>query len=87
MILAKAITTIDTELSHASRDETPVRTLMDFGSNERTRSFPKQIGDWNGSDYNTTRIAESLSADVMLMRAYSHPKEIISTCVLPHQKS
>lgn len=74
MIFAKAITTIDTELSHASRDETPVRTLMDFGSNEHIRSFPKQIGDWNGSDYNTTRIAESLGADVMLMRAYSHPK-------------
>ena len=35
----------------------------------------------------STDPAESLSAGVMLMRAYSHPKEIISTCVLPHQKS
>ena len=74
MLLAKSITAIDTELSHASGDETPVRALMDFGSNEHMCSFPEQIGDWRGSDYNTTRVAESLGADVMLMRAYSHPK-------------
>ncbi|RZB31400.1 MAG: hypothetical protein AEth_00730 [Candidatus Argoarchaeum ethanivorans] len=73
-ILAKSITTIGTELSHATEDEMNVRTKMDFGSNEHMRTFPKQIGDWNGSDYNTTRAAESLGADVILMRAYSHPK-------------
>ena len=74
MIIAKSITTIGTELSHASESETPVRTLMDFGSNEHMRAFPMQIGDWKGSDYNTTRVAERLGADVLLMRAYSHPK-------------
>ena len=74
MILAKAVTTIGTELSHATEDETHVRTKLDFGNNEHIQAFPKQIGDWTASDYNTTRLAESLGADVMLMRAYSHPK-------------
>ena len=74
MLLAKSITTIGTELSHATGDETPVRAMMDFGNNEHMQAFPEQIGDWKGSDYNTSRIAESLSADVLLMRAYSHPK-------------
>ena len=73
MLLAKSITTIGTELSHASESETPVRTLMDFGSNEHMRAFPIQIGDWKGSDYNTTWTTEFLDADVVLMRAYSHP--------------
>lgn len=74
MILAKAVTTIGTELSHATEDEMRVRTKMDFGSNEHIQAFPMQIGDWKASDYNTTRIAESLGADVLLMRAYSHPE-------------
>ena len=74
MIFAKNITTIDTELSRASGGETSVRAKMDFGNNEYIQAFPKQIGDWNGSDYDTTGVAESLGADVMLLRAYSHPK-------------
>jgi hypothetical protein len=74
MLIAKSITTIGTELSHASESETLVRTLMDFGNNEHMRAFPMHIGDWKGSDYNTTRIAERLGADVLLMRAYSHPR-------------
>ncbi|MBN1762757.1 MAG: exosortase-associated EpsI family protein [Methanomicrobia archaeon] len=74
MILAKSVTTIGTELSHATGDELRVRTRMDFGNNEHMRAFPKQIDDWTASDYETTGITESLNADVILMRAYSHPK-------------
>lgn len=74
MLLAKSITTIGTELSHATGDETPVRAKMDFGSNEHMQAFPEQIGDWKGSDYDTTGVAESLGADVLLMHAYLHPK-------------
>ena len=74
LLLAKTVTMIDTELSHASGDETHVRAKLDFGNNEHMQAFPEQIGDWKSSDYNTTRIAKSLGADVMLMRAYSHPK-------------
>ncbi len=73
MLIAESITTIDTELSHASKDATPVRAKLDFGNNEHMRAFPNKIGDWRGSDYNTTGVAERLGADVMLMRAYSHP--------------
>ncbi len=74
MLFAKTITTIDTELSHASEGANFVRAKMDFGNNEHMQAFPKQIGDWSASDYNTTGIEESLGADMMLMRAYSHPK-------------
>ena len=74
MLFAKTITTIDTELSRASEDVNFVRAKMDFGNNEHMQAFPKQIGDWSASDYNTTGIEESLGADMMLMRAYSHPK-------------
>lgn len=74
MILGKAITTIGTELSHATGDEMIVRTKMDFGNNKHMQAFPKQIGDWTAFDYETKRLAEVLGMDVMLMRAYSHPK-------------
>jgi hypothetical protein len=74
MILAQSITTIGTELSRATADETYVRTKLDFGNNEHMQAFTKQVGVWNASDYNTTEVAEDLNADVMIMRAYSHPK-------------
>ncbi|NIA12125.1 MAG: exosortase-associated EpsI family protein [Nitrospiraceae bacterium] len=73
-IFGGGITTIGAELSRATGNEIPVQTKMDFGNNEHIRAFPKRIGDWNGSDYDTTSAAERLGADVMLMRAYSHPK-------------
>jgi hypothetical protein len=46
MILAKSVTTIDTELSHASDSAMFVRAKMDFGNNEHLRTFPTDIGDW-----------------------------------------
>ncbi len=73
-ILASSVTTIDTELIHASGDAMSVRTMMDFGSSEHIAAFPMIIGDWRGNDYETAKLKESLGADVMLMRAYSHPK-------------
>ena len=74
MILAKTITTIDTELSHVSEDTMFVRAKMDFGNNEHMRTFPTDIGDWSSRvDYDTSGVAASLGADVMLMRVYRHP--------------
>lgn len=73
MIFAKSFTTIGTELSHASSDETLVRAKIDFGSNEHMRAFPKEIGNWWGTDYDTKGLAKRLGADVLLMRAYSNP--------------
>ncbi|MHC1585530.1 MAG: exosortase-associated EpsI family protein [Candidatus Syntropharchaeia archaeon] len=75
MIFARSITTIDTELSHATGEELIVRTKMDFGNKEHVQAFPGKIGNWTVSeDYNTTEMVESLNADVILLRAYSHPK-------------
>jgi len=74
MILAKRVTMIGTELSYATGDELPVRTKLDLGNNEHMQAFPSKIGEWTGFDYNATGVAESLHADVLLMRVYSHPK-------------
>ena len=73
-IFARSITMIDTELSHVSGDATQVRTKLDFGNNEHMRAFSNNIGGWESSDYDTTRVAESLGADVMLMRDYINPE-------------
>jgi hypothetical protein len=74
MILAKRVTMIGTELSYATGDELPVRTKLDLGNNEHMQAFPKQIGAWTAYDYNATGVAESLHADVLLLRAYSRPQ-------------
>ena len=74
MIFAKRVTMIGTELSYATSYELPVRTKLDLGNTEHLQAFPKKIGEWSGYDYNTTGLKEALGADVMLMRAYSHPK-------------
>jgi len=73
MIIAKSITTIDTELSHATGDETPVRTLMDFGDAEHVRAFPRHIGDWKSMHFNTSKLEKALRADTMLLRVYANP--------------
>lgn len=73
-IFARSVTMIDTELSHVSGDAVVVRTKLDFGNNEHMRAFSNDIGGWEGSDYDTTRVAESLGADVMLMRDYINPE-------------
>jgi hypothetical protein len=72
MILAKQVSVIDTELSRASGHETSVRTKMDFGNNEHVQAFPREIGDWQSIVFNTSKLAERLRADVMLLRAYGH---------------
>ena len=73
-LLSKSITTIDTELSHASGDETPVRTRMDFGNVEHMDAFPKTIGDWSGREFVASeRYKQSLGADMLFMRAYWRP--------------
>ena len=73
MITGKSITTIDTELSHATGDETPVRTLMDFGDAEHIDAFPRNIGDWKSMHFNTSRLEKALRADAMLLRVYANP--------------
>lgn len=73
MVLAHTVTFIDTKSFRSSTDQTPVRTKMDIGNSEHMRKFPKVIGKWKGSDYETSEIEKRLNADVILMRAYQKP--------------
>ena len=73
MIITKSITTIGTELSHATGDETPVQVKMDFGDAEHVRAFPRHIGDWKSMHFNTSRLEKALRADAMLLRVYANP--------------
>lgn len=72
-VLSPGVTFIDSELHRSSGDEAYVRTKMDFGSAEHMSSFPMEIGEWKGYDYDTKDISESLGADVILLRGYDRP--------------
>lgn len=72
-VFSTGVTFIDSELHRSSGDEAYVRTKMDFGSSEHVSTFPMEIGDWKGYDYDTTGIGENLGADVILLRAYERP--------------
>ena len=74
MILAKSITSIGTELSRATGDELTVRTKIDFGSNDHMQAFTRQVGNWTGSETDTSGLKEALGADVLLMRTYVQPE-------------
>ena len=69
-ILARQATFIGTELQYASDNEIQVRTKMDFGDIEHLQAFPKQFGDWIGLDFESSEMAESLGADLLLLRIY-----------------
>lgn len=71
--LSPGVTFIDSELHRSSGEEAYVRTRMDFGSAAHVSSFPKQIGEWTGYDYDTREAEESLKADVILLRGYDRP--------------
>jgi hypothetical protein len=73
VIFSKGVSLIDTELYEASGAKNYVRTKLDFGDAEHIKTFPKQIGVWEGFDYGTSKVAEDLGADVMLLRGYSRP--------------
>ncbi len=69
-ILALQATFIGTELQYASESETRVRTRMDFGDVEHMKTFPKRFGNWLGLDFGSSVIAETLGADLLLLRTY-----------------
>ena len=75
MLLAKQVSMMDTELSHASGHETSIRVKMDFGSNAHVQALPTKIGDWQSvGSCNKSQLAEQLGANVMLLRGYRHPR-------------
>jgi hypothetical protein len=69
-IFSPVITFIDTELYRSSGNEASVRTIMDFGSEEHMSEFPREVGKWEGYDYDTTEYVQLLGADIMLLRSY-----------------
>lgn len=72
-LLSKRVSFISTELYRSSGSDVSVRTRMDFGDNEHMKSFPTEIGEWEGFDYDTTEAQEDLGADVVLLRGYDEP--------------
>lgn len=70
LLFSPVATFIDTELYRSSGNEVSVRTKTDFGSQEHMAAFPREIGKWEGYDYDTTKYVELLGADVMLLRRY-----------------
>lgn len=69
-ILAPQATFIGAELRYAARDETQVRTKMDFGDIEHMRAFPMKFGNWLGLNFDPSETAESLGADLLVLRTY-----------------
>jgi hypothetical protein len=84
MILAKSITSIGTELSHATGDELMVRTKLDFGSNEHMQAFTPLIGNWTwtGKEYASVELQEALGADAFLLRRYYEPGMMIELLLM-----
>jgi hypothetical protein len=74
ILFSKRASFITTKLTGSSGSEAFVSTKMDLGDKEQMKGFPMEIGDWNSYGYDTSSIVESLGADVVLMRAYSHPR-------------
>ena len=60
-------------LSNPTSNRTFVRTNMDFGDAESLNNFPKQVGEWQGTDYEVEGLKAQLGADVLLMRSYRKP--------------
>ncbi len=69
-ILARQATFIGTELHYATENEIQVRTKMDFGDIEHMQAFPKRFGAWLGLDFDSSEMAESLGADILILRTY-----------------
>jgi hypothetical protein len=69
-ILAPQATFIGTELQHATQGETQVRTKMDFGDIKHLQAFPKNFGNWIGLEFDPSEMAETLGADLLILRTY-----------------
>lgn len=72
-IFSRGVSFIDTELYSASGNEAYVRTKMNFGSLENVKTFPTEINEWRGYDYDASYYQDLLGADVVLLRGYTAP--------------
>ncbi len=73
LAFSPGVSFIDSELHRSTGDEAYVRTKLDFGSAEHLDAFPREIGEWEGYDYDTAGVKQQLGADVALLRGYGRP--------------
>jgi len=71
--LTKRVSFMTDELHHSSGSDVGIKTKIDFSDVEQMRSFPKQMGDWDGYDYDATEVERTLGADLLLLRGYYRP--------------
>jgi hypothetical protein len=70
ILFSPTVTFIDTNLNMASEHKIPVQIKTDFGRSEVVAAFPKDIGKWEGYDYDATKYVEILGANLILLRYY-----------------
>ncbi len=75
-IFSRNVSFIYPSLSDPSSGQTSVQTKMDFGDQEHVESFPMEIGEWTGINYDSAeaeKMRQQLGASVLMMRDYYKP--------------
>lgn len=67
---SSGVTFVDTNLQKPSGDEVFVTTKMDFGNQENRATFPMEVGQWAGFEYDAAESKEQLGADIIVLRGY-----------------
>ncbi|MCX9084243.1 MAG: exosortase-associated EpsI family protein [Candidatus Methanoperedens sp.] len=71
-------TVADISYLYESKNRLLIRTAYEYSNKEDIRSFPMNLGNWNGSDFKySDSVYASLKADIFLSRAYSSGNDII----------
>jgi len=73
-VFSHGVKFIDTDLNQSTGKQAYITTTMHFGSQEHMSTFPMQIGQWQGWDYDTATAKAELGADVMVLRGYETPQ-------------
>jgi hypothetical protein len=69
LVFSPTITVIGTNLNKATSNQISVATRTDLNS-EQVINIPKQIGKWQGVDYDATDTLQALGANFVMMRGY-----------------
>jgi hypothetical protein len=71
-------TVADTSYLYESKNRLLIRTAYEYSNKEDIKSFPLNLGNWNGSDFRySDEVYASLKADIFLSRAYTSGGDII----------
>jgi hypothetical protein len=69
-IFSPMITVIGGDLNKSSPSQVSVATKMELSDPNQVQAFPKDIGKWHGTDYDTTYTTKALNANVVMLREY-----------------